>query len=76
MLLTSVTIMPHPAVLPDLPKGMNLPAKDMPIFQAAMSVGASVLLTGDVTHFGQFFGKTIAGVRILAPAVFLREHDN
>ena len=73
MLLHSVTVMPHPSALPDLPHGLSLPAKDMPIFQAAMCGGASILLTGDVTHFGRFFGKTIAGIRILAPAVFLRE---
>ena len=73
MLLNSVAVMPHPSALPDLPYGMSLPAKDTPIFQAAMSAGASVLLTGDVEHFGRFFGKTIAGVRILSPADFLRE---
>jgi predicted nucleic acid-binding protein len=72
-LLASMTVLPHPVALPDLPAGMGLPAKDRPIFQSAMSAGASVLLTGDVTHFGRFFGKTIAGVRILAPADFLRE---
>ena len=72
-LLNSVAVMPYPAALPDLPSGMRLPAKDTPIFQAAMSAGASVLLTGDVEHFGRFLGKTIAGVRILAPADFLRE---
>lgn len=72
-LLKSVAVMPHPAVLPGLPSGMSLPAKDMPIFQAAMSAGTSVLLTGDVEHFGRFFKKTIAGVRILLPADFLRE---
>ena len=73
MLLNSVAVMPHPSALPGLPSGMNLPAKDTPIFQAAMSAGASVLLTGDVEHFGRFFGKTIVGVRILSPADFLRE---
>ena len=73
MLLNSVAVMPHPAALPGLPSDMRLPAKDTPIFQAAMSARASVLLTGDVAHFGRFFGKTIAGVRILSSADFLRE---
>ena len=73
MLLNSVAVMPHPSVLPDMPPGMKLPTKDTPIFQAAMHCGASVLLTGDVSHFGRFFGKTIAGVRILSPANYLRE---
>ena len=73
VLLQSVTILPHTALLPELPGSMSLPSKDRPIFQAAMSAGASVLLTGDVAHFGRFFGKTIAGIRILSPADFLRE---
>ena len=73
MLLNSVAVLPHQYVLPDMPPCMNLPTKDTPIFQAAMSAGASVLLTGDVAHFGRFFGKTIAGVRILSPADYLRE---
>ena len=42
-------------------------------FQHEPCAEASVLLTGEVAHFGRFFGKTIAGVRILAPADFLRE---
>ena len=71
--LKSAAVMPHPVALPGLPSGMSLPAKDKPIFQTAMCAGASVLLTGDVEHFGRFFRKTIAGVRILAPADFLRE---
>ena len=73
LLLDSVVVMPHSSTLPDLPHGMSLPVKDMPIFQAAMSAGASVLLTGDVAHFGRYFGNTIAGIRILTPADFLRE---
>lgn len=73
MLLNSMTVKPHPAILPILPLSMRLPAKDAPIFQAAMNSGASVLLTGDVAHFGRLFGKTIAGIRILLPADFLRE---
>ena len=73
LLLGSLAVMPHSSALPDLPSGMSLPTKDMPIFQAAMNANASVLLTGDVSHFGRFFGKTIAGIRILSPADFLRE---
>ena len=52
---------------------MSLPAKDKPIFQAALSAGAAVMLSGDMAHFGRFFGKTIAGIRILPPADFWRE---
>lgn len=72
-LLSAVTILPHPVGLPDLPSVINLPTKDVPILQAAVSAGASILLTGDVAHFGRFYRKTIRGVRILSPADYLRE---
>jgi predicted nucleic acid-binding protein len=74
-LLHALVVLPHPSHLPDLPSDLSLPAKDRPIFQSAMNSGASILLTGDVTHFGRFFGKTLAGVRILAPADYLREFE-
>jgi len=73
MLLHSVAVMPHLSSWPGLPSGMSLPAKDKPIFQAALSAGAAVMLSGDMAHFGRFFGKTIAGIRILPPADFWRE---
>jgi len=75
-LLQSITVTPHSEASSNLPSGIHLPAKDAPIFHAAMTGGATILLTGDVTHFGRFFGKTVAGVRILLPADFLREHQN
>ena len=70
-LLEKVIIIPHSAKPPELPSGISLPEKDKPIFQAAISASASFLLTGDVAHFGRYFGKTIAGIRIISPGDFL-----
>ena len=70
-LLHRVTILPHPAAPPPLPSGVHLPAKDVPILQAALCAQAAVLLTGDVTHFGPYFGKNLGGVLVLPPAKFL-----
>jgi len=72
-LLKTVIVTSHSTDLPALPSGIMLPGKDAPILEAAISVGAAVLLTGDVTHFGRYYGKTIGGVRIMPPADFLHE---
>lgn len=50
----------------------GLPDMDLPILAAAVGARATRLLTGDITHFGPLLGRTIAGVRILTPAEFLR----
>jgi uncharacterized protein len=56
-----------------LPKGVHLPEKDAPILLSAIAARATHLLTGDVEHFGSYYGKTIQGVEILSPAsYFLR----
>jgi predicted nucleic acid-binding protein len=68
-------------VVPELPEAeyepvglleSGLPAKDMPILGAAIGAHATHLLTGDVTHFGHLFGRTIGRVRILTPARYLQ----
>jgi uncharacterized protein len=48
-----------------------LPEKDQPILAAAVAGRASHLITGDVKHFGEFFGKVLAGVVVLPPAAYL-----
>ena len=70
-LLRRVTILPHPAAPPPLPAGVHLPAKDVPILQAAICAGAAVLLTGDMLHFGPYLRKSLGGVLVLRPAEFL-----
>ncbi|OGP55764.1 MAG: hypothetical protein A2V67_13605 [Deltaproteobacteria bacterium RBG_13_61_14] len=56
-----------------LPSGIKLPEKDRPILQAAISAQATHLLTGDLTHFGRYYGQTFSGVLILSPGDYLRE---
>ena len=70
-LMRSVTIV-REAADPALPKGIVLPARDRPILLAAISGEATHLLTGDVTHFGRYFGHTIEGVQIMLPADYLQ----
>ena len=55
-----------------LPARIALPEKDAPILLAAIEAGANYLLTGDVHHFGQYFGKKVEGVTILPPARYLK----
>jgi uncharacterized protein len=54
------------------PAGVNLPDKDQPILQAAIVAGATHLLTGDLKHFGQYYGRTFSGVLILPPSQYLQ----
>lgn len=55
-----------------LPHGIHLPDKDVPILIAAVAAKATHLITGDVKHFGTYFGKTLEGVLILPPSEYLR----
>lgn len=48
---------------------LPLPEKDRPVLEAAIRSRSDILLTGDRTHFGRFFGTKIEGVEILAPAM-------
>ena len=62
-----------------LPRGISLPDKDSPILLAAIGGRATHLLTGDVQHFGAYFGKKVEGVLIMPPAQYLKlrqRHDN
>jgi len=43
---------------------LDLPDKDRPVFMAAVSAKADYLITGDITHFGKYFGRTIMGVYV------------
>lgn len=54
-----------------LPAGISLPEKDRPILLAALEGRATHLLTGDLKHFGPYFGKTIAGMLIQTPSDYL-----
>ena len=60
----------------DLPEGVEVPDKDKPILIAAISAGATHLLTGDFTHFGELYGSSIGGGLILPPSEYLRRYGS
>jgi len=60
------------AALRQIPQGISLPEKDVPILLAAIEARCTHLLTGDVRHFGPYFGNTIEGVSIILPGNYLR----
>ena len=41
---------------------------------AAISIKADYLLTGDVIHFGKYFGQTVRGITIPLPRDYLLAH--
>jgi len=41
-----------------------LPEKDRPVLMAAIAAKADYFITGDVTHFGKYFGQKVMGVKI------------
>ena len=60
----------------ELPRGVNLPEKDVPILLAAIEARCTHLITGDFRHFGPYFGKKISGILVLPPADYLRLHSS
>jgi len=54
------------------PSEISLPDKDKPILPAAIAAEGTHLLTGDIRHFGSYFGEQIEGITILPPAEYLR----
>jgi len=55
----------------DLPPGITVVEKDLPILATAMSSRVDVLLTGDKNHFGHLYGKILDQTLILPPGEFL-----
>jgi uncharacterized protein len=53
----------------ELPRGISLPEKDIPILLAAIEARADYLLAGDIR--GSYLGKKIEGVAIVLPAQYL-----
>ncbi len=59
----------------ELPAGVSLPEKDRLILLAAMDARATHLITGDVRHFGAYFGKAIEGILVMTPAHYLKTYQ-
>ncbi|MGB8061999.1 MAG: PIN domain-containing protein [Candidatus Sulfotelmatobacter sp.] len=55
-----------------LPPGISLPDKDAPILLAAIEARCTHLLTGDLRHFGPYFGEKVEGVMIMLPGEYIR----
>lgn len=70
-LLASMRIVPEVEDRP-LPDAPRLPDKDRPIVHAARAANATHLVTGDLTHFGTWFGRRLQGMLVLPPGEYLR----
>ena len=57
-----------------VPEGVWLPEKDVAILLAAIEARATHLLTGDLRHFGSYFGKRVEGILVLPPGEYLRRY--
>lgn len=44
-----------------------LPEKDRPVLAAAVRLGCDALVTGDRTHFGALYGRSLLGVTVHSP---------
>jgi predicted nucleic acid-binding protein len=45
----------------------SLAEKDQPVLAAAAALGCEILVTGDRSHFGSLYGRSLAGVMIHSP---------
>ncbi len=62
-----------PEADPEIPCPIDLPEKDRPVLLAAISIKADYLITGDVLHFGKYFGQTVSGVKICRPRDYFQK---
>ena len=53
-------------------RDVELPEKDWPILGGAIAAEATHLITGDLKHFGRYFGKQIHGILVLPPPEYVR----
>ena len=66
-LLSRMTASRSQASDTELEASLPLPAKDRPVLAAAIRQGCAALVTGDRTHFGALYGRTIHRVTIQSP---------
>ena len=57
-----------------LPDGVQLPNKDLPVLGGAIVAGADWLVTHDEEHFGPLYGRTVQGVEVMRPGTALWKH--
>lgn len=69
--LASKTVIVSGTRTGQLPDGVLLVDKDIPILLAAIDATCNYLLTADKRHFDALYSKTISGVLILTPAQYL-----
>ena len=69
-LMRDVRVVPDVS-LSELPEGIELRVKDVPILAAAIAAGATHLITGDRRDFGPHFGEKLGGVLVLPPRDYL-----
>ena len=74
-ILMQMRIINDPTQFPDLPKTINLKAKDRPILAAAIATHCHYLITGDKTDFGSYYGQAVRGVLVLPPGEFFRLYN-
>jgi hypothetical protein len=72
-LIERCELAPVPSRIPPASWTSLLPEKDRPVPAAAIRLRCEILVTGDRTHFGTLFGRTIDGVTIHSPRS-LAEH--
>jgi uncharacterized protein len=70
-LLRSVRVIEFQRV-PSLASPSRLPEKDRHVLAAAVLARAHYLVTGDFRHFGAWYGRKLAGVRVEPPGSFPR----
>jgi uncharacterized protein len=57
----------------ELHPSLPLVEKDRPILAAAIRLACEALVTGDRTHFGRLYGRSIGGVRVHSPQSLAEE---
>jgi predicted nucleic acid-binding protein len=55
---------------PQLEPPPPLPEKDQHVLAAAVLARADYLITGDMKHFGEWYGGSVCGIRIEPPGRF------
>lgn len=75
-LIDAITVLPSEPADFEIPDDPGLPAKDRPVLLAAIASGAGLLLTGDMSHFGECLGREAGGVRVLLPGEYLRSRSS